>query len=65
QPVKSVVVTADKANVRKGPGTGNDVVAQIEKGDGAKFISKVEGWVEIKTAKGDHGWIADFLVLGE
>ena len=65
KPIKSVVVTASKANMRSGPGTNHDVVLQLQMGDGAKFISKVSGWVEITTARGDKGWIADFLVAGE
>lgn len=62
---KTIVVTADKANLRKGPGTDNDVVGQLSKNDGAKFVSKTEGWVEIVTANGERGWIADFLIWGE
>ena len=65
KPVKSVLVSVGKANVRMGPGSDNDIAFQLEKGDSAKFLSKRDGWVEIQTADGDQGWIADFLVLGE
>lgn len=62
---KAVVVTGDRANVRSGPGTGNEVAFQVSKGESALLMNKQEGWVEIKTAQGQKGWIADFLVWGE
>jgi N-acetylmuramoyl-L-alanine amidase len=61
----SVVVTGDRANVRSGPGTSNEVVFQLGKGAGALLLSQQEGWVEIKSTEGKTGWIADFLVWGE
>lgn len=61
----SVVVTGDKANVRSGPGTSNEVVFQVSKGEAALLLNKQEGWVEIKTAQGLKGWVADFLIWGE
>jgi SH3-like domain-containing protein len=65
KPVKTVVVTSDKVNVRRGPGTNHDVVTQLAQGESAKVINQNDGWVEIQTARGDQGWIADFLVWGE
>lgn len=65
KPVAAVVVTGDRANVRSGPGTANDVVFQMAKGDSALLLGQSEGWVEIKTADEKTGWIADFLVWGE
>ena len=58
----SVVVTGDRVNVRSGPGTENDAVFQLRKGDGALLLNKQEGWSQIKSASGDTGWVADFLV---
>lgn len=61
--VETVVVTADKANVRQGPGVDNPVIYQLSSGSSAKFLGKVDGWLEISSSKG-KGWIADFLVWG-
>jgi len=62
---QSIVVTGDRANVRSGPGAKNDIVFQVSKGDTALLLNKQNGWVEIQTASGQSGWIADFLVWGE
>lgn len=61
----AVVVTGDRANVRSGPGTTNEIVFQLGKGAGALLLNKQDGWVEIKSTEGETGWIADFLVMGE
>ena len=63
--IPSVVVTADRANVRSGPGTANDVVFQLVKGVGALLLNKQDGWVEILATDGKTGWIADSLVWGD
>ena len=65
QPQATVVVTGDRANVRSGPGTGNAIVFTLSKGQPARLIKTSKGWVEIRTAEGQQGWIADFLVWGE
>ena len=61
----AVIVTGDRANVRSGPGTDQGVVFQMAKGETARLVSKSNGWVEIETAKGQKGWIAEFLVWGD
>lgn len=63
--IKTVIVTASNANLRSGPGTGNEVVFQLGKGAGALLLNKQDGWVEVKSTEGKTGWIADFLVWGE
>ena len=51
-------VTGNRVNLRAGPGTGNSVVAQLAFGTEAEVLNDPEsGWVEIRTATGDAGWI--------
>lgn len=61
----AVVVISDRANVRSGPGTSNEVLFQLSQGMTARLLGKNSGWVELETAAGQKGWIADFLVWGE
>ncbi len=65
QPEATVVVTGDRANVRSGPGTDNVIKFTLSKGQSARLIKTAEGWIEISTAEGQQGWIADFLVWGD
>jgi SH3-like domain-containing protein len=61
----AVIVTADKANVRSGPDTSQNVAFQLSQGETARLISGNDGWVEIETAVGQKGWIVEFLVWGD
>jgi len=65
KPQPAVIVTKDKANVRSGSGTTQKVVFQLSQGETARLIGKNDGWVEIETAEGQKGWIAEFLVWGD
>lgn len=52
-------VTGERVNLRSGPGTGNEVVAQLVLGDAAEVLSDENGWFRIRTADGaTHGWIS-------
>jgi SH3-like domain-containing protein len=59
-----IVVTGDRANVRKGPGTNHAVTFQLSKGDSCRVISKDDKWIEIQAADGRQGWVAKFLTWG-
>ena len=56
-------VTGTNVNLRAGPGTGNEVVAQLPFGTKAQTLSDTSAeWIEIKTDDGTAGWIfARFL----
>ena len=56
-PIAKGVVTAEKLNVRSGPGTGNDVVGYLYEGDTVEIYetTKVDGVTWGRTAK---GWIS-------
>jgi SH3-like domain-containing protein len=60
-----IVVTADRANVRQGPGTNHSVAFQLTNGDSCRLISNQEKWLEISTADGRQGWVAKFLTWGQ
>lgn len=56
-------VTGNRVNVRSGPGTGFEVVAQAIRGDEAEvIIDDGTGWVQLRLAGGQTGWMADFLL---
>ena len=59
-----IVVTGDRANVRQGPGTSHAVIFQLTKGDSCRLLSKQEKWLEVQSADGRKGWVADFLTWG-
>ena len=65
KPQPAVIVTGDRANVRSGPSTSQNVVFQLSQGETARLMSSSDGWLEIETATGQKGWIAEFLVWGE
>lgn len=53
-------VTANKLNVRTGPGVNNSVVRQVKKGNILAIIAKDTntGWFKIKFKNGDTGWVS-------
>lgn len=56
-------VTGNRVNVRSGPGTGFEVVAQAIRGDEAEIIvDDGSGWVQLRLVGGQTGWMADFLL---
>lgn len=63
-PVDSIVVTADAANVRSGPGTENHIVFSAKKGQGFKVLQQQDDWLQITDDKGNSGWIWKNLTWG-
>jgi N-acetylmuramoyl-L-alanine amidase len=58
----TAVVSGSSVNVRGGPGTGYDVMAQANQGDRLTVLDKSGDWVKIKLSSGSAGWIAGWLV---
>lgn len=53
-------VTGSRVNMRSGPGTGNPVVAALTEGTEVEAMGPTGGtWVEIRTAAGDRGFMAN------
>lgn len=59
-------VTAERVNLRAGPGTGNAVVGQISLGAEAVVLDDKNGWFRIRTADGGpSGWIFGEFLAGQ
>ena len=56
------VVTGTSVNIRKGPNTTYEQLAQVKKGDQLKILGEKDGWYKITTSNIKEGWIAGWLV---
>ena len=61
----SIVISADKANVREGPSTSTDVLFTAERGEVFKIEERKDRWLKVMDARGDGGWIRDDMSWGE
>ncbi len=59
-------VSANRVNVRGGPGTNYGVVSKLARGDTVEILQdNGQGWVKMRTLDGGpEGWMADFLLAG-
>ncbi len=57
-----IVNASSRANMRSGPGTGNAVVATLERGVVLELLERRQDWVKVKHASGTEGWIYASLV---
>lgn len=64
--VRTAIVQADRANVRKGPGRKNSSVAYATQGEIYKVLAAKDGWVKIGYYFENEpaGWIHGDLVWG-
>lgn len=59
----SYTVIGPGANVRSGPGMGNDVVTVVTEGDVFTGTGETQGrWVRIRTSDGTEGWISTKVI---
>lgn len=63
-PANSLVITANRCNVRKGPGTDQQIVFKAERGDRFKALSREGDWIEVADDQGRSGWIWAALTWG-
>ncbi len=57
-------VTADRVNVRQGPGVDFGVLDQVDAGDVTEVLEQDGGWVRVRTPGGTVGWMsARFLAV--
>jgi SH3-like domain-containing protein len=65
--IKTVVVLAENANIRKGPGLKGPVVKQASGGEIYKLFTEKDRWVKVGYYSKNEviGWIRDDLVWGE
>ena len=59
---ETITVTASKANIRSGPGTGYKIIDSAKKGENLKSIERREGWIKVWLKGGREGWITERLV---
>lgn len=61
----TMIVKADRANIRSGPGTRYRIVVQAEYGDLLKTKERRGRWVNVTLShKRKSGWVARALVCG-
>jgi len=54
----SMIVTENKAKLRKKPSTKADVVKSLKKGEEVQVIRQKDGWCLVELAGGETGWCA-------
>lgn len=52
-----VVTTADRLNVREGPGTTYRVKAKLRQGETYPVLQETNGWVNLRLSAKDTGWV--------
>ena len=55
-------ITADSANVRNGPGTNYDKVAELSAGTPLQVLAQYEGWYQARSNDGRMVWVAAELL---
>ncbi|HPR64096.1 MAG TPA: TonB family protein [Thermoanaerobaculia bacterium] len=51
------------ANIRSGPGTDTERVAQVERWDRLQILEKRSSWFKVRLADGQEGWVYSDLVV--
>ncbi len=62
---QSVVVSAEKANIREAANTTSDVLFTVKRGEVFKVESRQGNWLKVVDANGDGGFIRDDMTWGE
>lgn len=57
-PQMGTLITKDKVNIRKGPGTNYPVVRVVLQNTTLNVIGKHENWFEVKLITGEKGWVS-------
>lgn len=64
-PARLGTTTDENVNLRKGPGTDNEVITKLPAGIALQVLSQQNGWFKVSTPKGTVGWITnDFFKVG-
>ena len=61
--IETVTVNASALNVRETPTTNAAVVRQVKRGTSLSVLGAEKGWLRVKLASGDTGWVAERFVL--
>jgi len=60
--IQAVITSKSQCNVRKGPGTENEILFSVGSGVPFKVLERKGSWIRVLHADGDQGWIHDSLV---
>ncbi|AJY76168.1 N-acetylmuramoyl-L-alanine amidase [Paenibacillus beijingensis] len=55
---RSAASLGDSVRLRKGPGTGYEVIGSVNKGDRLTVLESEDGWKRVRTADGTVGWMS-------
>jgi SH3-like domain-containing protein len=62
----TIVVTAERANVRAKPSTSGEVLFKVERGEVFKIEERSDGgWLKVVDARGDGGWLRGDMTWGD
>ena len=61
----TVVITAERVNIREQANTKSDVLFKVERGEVFKIEERVGDWLKIVDARGDGGWIRSDMTWGD
>lgn len=65
-PDAAAAIKDDSTNLRAGPGTGYNKLAQLRKGDVVKIEQRYAGWFKVTTSAGLAGWLdGDLLSMND
>lgn len=62
KPGQELVVQGDGVNIRSGPGTNHNVLAQVSRGTRLPFIERSADWYKVQLPDGKTGWIIAWYV---
>ena len=64
--IKTAVITKSSVNIRKGPTTGETIVATANRGDIFKVTAEKNGWLQLAFYDDGHivGWVRNDLAWG-
>ncbi len=65
KPADIVVVSSKIANVHKGPGAKDEVILKCERGVVLQVLDRKNGWIKVKHAAGQVGWVHQSVVWGD
>ena len=60
--IPAVITQKENCSIRSGPGTQFAVLFTVEKGIPFKVLDRKKGWIHVRHADGDSGWIHESLV---
>lgn len=59
-----VITQLPKSNIRDGRGTENSIKFTAERGVVLRVLKEEDGWLNVRHADGDEGWISAKIVFG-